>query len=66
MTMFQNLSRSMRYHDRLNVTCECGHQASFSQSEAIVLFGDHASPADIRQKLRCSRCHEIGKVSVWI
>jgi len=62
----ETLSRSMRYHDRLKVKCRCGHEGSFSQAEAVQVFGADATPYDIRKRLRCSACSEIGQVEVSI
>lgn len=57
---------SMRYHDRLQVKCRCGHQGSFSQAEVAQVFGDDATLEGIKQRLRCSACSEIGEVDVSI
>jgi hypothetical protein len=56
----------MRYHDRLQVKCRCGHQGSFSQAEVAQVFGDDATLEDIKRRLRCSACSEIGQVEVSI
>ncbi len=66
MTMFQNLSRSMRYHDTLKIECECGHKAEFSHKDAVQVFGGDATPADIRRRLRCTQCKQVGRVSATI
>lgn len=66
MTMFQNLGRMMRYQDTLKIECACGHKAEFSQKDAFQIFGEDAIPSDIRRRLRCSACHEVGKVAVTI
>ncbi|CAN7311897.1 hypothetical protein LJR164_001659 [Phenylobacterium sp. LjRoot164] len=66
MSKYETLTTAMRYQDRLKIACECGHQADFSQADAIKVFGPDATPFDIRRRLRCSRCHEVGKVTVTI
>ena len=66
MTMFQNLSRMMRYQDTLKVKCSCGHEAEFSQKDAFQLFGEDAAPYDIRRRMRCSACGKVGSVDVRI
>ncbi|UTP38666.1 hypothetical protein M9M90_15755 [Phenylobacterium sp. LH3H17] len=64
--MFQNLGRDMAYSDTLKVRCPCEREAVFSCKEAFAIFGDDATPYDIRRRLRCSGCGEVGKVDVWI
>lgn len=64
--MFQNLARSMRYHDTLKIECECGHKAEFSHKDAVQVFGSHASPFEIRSRLRCTKCKQVGRVSATI
>lgn len=66
MSKYETLTTAMRYHDRLKIACACGHKADFSQAEAVAVFGPDATPFDIRRRLRCSRCHEVGKVEVTI
>ena len=66
MSRHETLSNSMRYHDRLKITCRCGHEGSFSQAEAIQVFGPDATPYDIKKRLRCSACAKIGQVEVSI
>ncbi len=60
------LDKSMRYHDRLHVRCRCGHEGSFSQAEAVAVFGPDATPYAVKRRLRCSACAEVGHVEVWI
>ncbi|WGU39021.1 hypothetical protein [Phenylobacterium sp. NIBR 498073] len=66
MSKYETLISEMRYQNRLKITCACGHKADFRQSDAIKVFGPDATPFDIRRRMRCSRCHEIGKVEVTI
>lgn len=66
MKMFQTLGRSMSYNDTLRVECACGHKATFSAKDAITLFGEGATPYDVRRRLRCAVCKEVGKVEVWL
>lgn len=63
MTAYETL-KDMQYHQHLQIRCICGHASSLSQAQAIVLFGPDATPFDIRRRMRCSRCHEVGKVDV--
>lgn len=66
MAKYETLGSMMRYHDRLKVACACGHKGDFSQAEAYALFGEDATPFDIRRRMRCSQCHKIGNVEVTI
>lgn len=64
MGRYETLSTALGYAQRLKLTCACGHTGEFSQAHAIMLFGPDATPYDIRRRLRCSRCHQVGKVDV--
>ncbi|KQW67011.1 hypothetical protein ASE17_19675 [Phenylobacterium sp. Root77] len=66
MTKYETLSNSMHSQDRLKVACACGHTSHFNLGEALALFGQDATPYDIRRRLRCRRCHEVGKVTLSI
>lgn len=66
MSRYETLSTTLLRHERLRAACACGHLAEFSQAKAIRLFGPDATPYDIRRRLRCSRCHQVGKVEVTI
>lgn len=64
--MFQTLARMMNYNQSLKVKCACGHEGEFTSKDAFRLFGEDATPADIRRRMRCSACHQVGKVEAWI
>lgn len=64
MQMFQTLGRSMAFNETLKVKCACGHEAAFSQKDAMILFGEGATPYDVRRRLRCAVCKMVGKVEV--
>lgn len=67
MTKYETLGTVLRYQDKLKIECgRCGHKAEIGQRDAIALFGGDATPFDIRRRLRCSRCHEVGRVEVRI
>jgi hypothetical protein len=66
MAKYETLGAMMCYQDRLKVACTCSHRSDFSLGEALALFGHDATPYDIRRRMRCSRCHEVGKVTVTI
>jgi DNA-directed RNA polymerase subunit RPC12/RpoP len=65
--LFENLGRTMQATDTLKVQCEaCGHRASFDRTTAQRLFGEGASPYEIRRRARCRYCQAAGRVTVWI
>lgn len=66
MTKYETLGKMMSYNDTLKVKCNCGHELSIPQKDAVSVFGADATPFDIRRRLRCSQCGELGKVEVWI
>lgn len=66
MTKYENLGNMMSFNTTLKMKCTCGHEATFSCKDAFTLFGEDATPFDIRRRLRCSKCQEVGKVQVWI
>ena len=66
MSRYETIGTTMRYHDRLKVKRACGHEGSFSQAEAVQVFGPDATPYDIRKLLRCSACKKTGLVEVWV
>lgn len=66
MTRYETLGTTLRFQDQLHVSCACGRRAEFSRADAIRLFGEDATPYDIRKRLRCSRCHLVGKADVTI
>ena len=66
MTKYETLGRMMSFNTTLKTKCPCGHEASFSFRDAITLFGEDATPYDVRRRLRCSQCHQVGKAEAWI
>lgn len=67
MTMFQNLHRMMTGAATLKIECEaCGHQATWSSSQAFRRLGPDAIPVDIRRRLKCGACDRVGQSKVWI
>jgi len=67
MMMFQTLHRVMAPADTLKIRCErCGHGADWPRATAIEHMGSGATPADVRRRLRCSRCDEGIHLKVWI
>ncbi|MDP1599045.1 hypothetical protein [Phenylobacterium sp.] len=66
MTKYETLRSMMSYDTILKTKCPCGHEGRFSQRDAITLFGADATPFDVRRRLRCSKCHQVGKAEVWI
>lgn len=65
MTKYETLGTSLRYQDKLKIECgHCGHKAEIGQRDAIELFGEDATPFDIRHRLRCSQCRRRGMVEV--
>ena len=66
MTKYETLGRMLSYDSFLKVKCACGHSTQIAAKDARQVFGEDATPYDIRRRLRCSQCKEIGKVEVWI
>lgn len=66
MAKYETLGRMMSYNTTLKMRCSCGHEAAFSCKDAFTLFGEDATPFDIRRQLRCSKCQKVGKVQVSI
>ena len=66
MTKYETLGNMMSYDTILKTWCSCGHEGSFSYRDAMTLFGAHATPYEVRRRLRCSKCHQVGKAEVWI
>jgi hypothetical protein len=66
MTKYETLGNMMSFNTILRTKCACGHEGSFSHRDALTLFGADATPFDVRRRLRCSKCHQVGKAEVWI
>lgn len=66
MSQYETLGRTMSYDGALKIACACGHRSSIPSRDALQVFGEDATPYDIRRRLRCSQCREVGKVVVTI
>lgn len=64
--MFQTLARTMAPADTLKVECGCGRRTTWTRAQAVKAFGEDASPADIRRRLRCTDCGRSNWATVWI
>lgn len=41
----------------LRFTCsDCGHTGEMSKAKAVQTFGELATPGEVRERLRCSKC----------
>lgn len=66
MTKYQTLRTMLAYDSFLKVKCACGHHTQIPAADARQVFGDDAAPYEIRRRMRCNQCKEVGKVEVWI
>lgn len=65
--MFQTIVRSMAQYSLLHAGCgACNHIKTFSYVAAATTFGPDATPADVRNRLVCSRCGERRRINIWV
>jgi DNA-directed RNA polymerase subunit RPC12/RpoP len=55
--LFEMIHRTVSDERPLRIRCEdCGHGARWGRAEAIRRCRAEATPADLRDKLRCGQC----------
>lgn len=66
--MFQTLGRVMLSSaDTLTLKClACGHERKLDRKTAFGLFGERATPYDVRSNAYCSVCGERRRIDAWI
>jgi hypothetical protein len=62
MAVFETLGRMMGPRDKLRLHCQCGHDTGWTRPQAFRLFGQGATPYDVRRLTRCTGCGKRGQV----